>query len=330
MSIYKPKGSKRYYVRFSIGGRKIRKSARTIDRKEAEEYEQELRQQAWREAHLKDKPSYTFAKLANEWLDQSVKKSLSTDEGILKWLSPRLKGWLIKDINRLKILELRKEKAHESSKSTANRHMALLRSMLNIAEEWGWIERAPKVPMYRIVKTEPRWITKAEFGKLYQELPPHLQALALFAVNTGLRKTPLVEMRRSWIHKDHVAIPARYMKDGQSFPLNLNDVSRGVLENETGEDYVFTYKGNRIRQTNTKAWGKALSRAGIDNFRWHDLRSTWASWHVQAGTPLPVLQRLGPWKSYEMVLRYAHLAPDHVASYADNVSEKPPRLRVVK
>ena len=330
MSIYRQKSSKSYYIRFSIGGRKIRKSARTTNRKEAEEYEQELRKQVWREIQLGASPNYTFAKLANEWLDQSTKKSLSTDEGILKWLRPRLKGWLIKDIGRIKILELRKEKAHDSSKSTANRHMALLRAMLNMAEAWGWIEHAPKVPMYRVIKSEPRWLTKDEFVRLHQELPAHLQALALIAVNTGLRKTPLVEMRRSWIHGNHVTIPARYMKDGKPFGLSLNKVAKSVLDSLPGEDYVFTYKGNRIRQTNTKAWRKALKRAGIDNFRWHDLRSTWASWHVMAGTPLPVLQRLGPWKSYEMVLCYAHLAPDHVASYADNVAVQPPRLRVVK
>ena len=330
MSVYKQKGSTNYYIRFSVGGRKIRKSARTADRKEAEEFEQELRKQAWRELHLKDKPNYTFAKLANEWLEQSTKKSLCTDVFILKWLSPKLKGVLIKDINRVRIIELRKEKTREASKSTANRYMALLRAMLNAAEEWGWIERAPKVPMYRVAKKEPRWITKDEFSRLYQELPSHLQALALLAVNTGLRKTPLVEMRRSWIHGNHVTIPARYMKDGKPFGLSLNKAAKDLLDSLPGEDYVFTYKGHRIVQTNTKAWHKALARAGIDNFRWHDLRSTWASWHVQAGTPLPVLQRLGPWKSYEMVLRYAHLAPDHVASYAENVAVQPPRLRVVK
>ncbi|WP_215852633.1 tyrosine-type recombinase/integrase [Acidithiobacillus ferrooxidans] len=46
---------------------------------------------------------------------------------------------------------------------------------------------------------------------------------------------------------------------------------------------------------------------------WHGLRHTWASWHVQAGTPLAVLKGLGGWASLEMVQRYAHLSPDHTA-----------------
>lgn len=60
-------------------------------------------------------------------------------------------------------------------------------------------------------------------------------------------------------------------------------------------------------------------RAGIENFRWHDLRHTWASWHVQSGTPLNVLQELGGWESVEMVQRYAHLGRSHLAAYADNL-----------
>lgn len=330
MSIYKPKGTSNFHTRFSIGGKETRRSCRTTDRRKAEEYEHTLREQVWRQVQLGASPDRTYDELALEWLDQSTKKSLATDAALMKWLNPRLTGMLVREINRAKIIELRKDKTKESSKSTANRHMALLRAMLNAGLEWGWIEHAPKVPMYRIIKKEPRWITKDEFARLYHELPSHLQALALVAVNTGLRKTPLVEMRRSWIHGNHVTIPARYMKDGKPFGLPLNDVTRGVVDSQPGKDFVFTYKGKRITQTNTKAWHKALRRAGIENFRWHDLRSTWASWHVQAGTPLPVLQRLGPWKSYEMVLRYAHLAPDHVASHANNVAVQPPRLRVVR
>jgi len=67
------------------------------------------------------------------------------------------------------------------------------------------------------------------------------------------------------------------------------------------------------------AWRNALSRAGIENFRWHDLRHTWASWHVQNGTSLQELQVLGGWASLEMVLRYAHLSGDHLKAAADRV-----------
>jgi integrase len=72
-----------------------------------------------------------------------------------------------------------------------------------------------------------------------------------------------------------------------------------------------------VARCSTKAWKAALARAGIEKtFRWHDLRHTWASWHVQSGTPLQELMELGSWASYEMVLRYAHLAADHLQGAA--------------
>lgn len=77
---------------------------------------------------------------------------------------------------------------------------------------------------------------------------------------------------------------------------------------------------NRLTQVNTKAWRAALKRAGIADFRWHDLRHTWASWHVQAGTPLHALQELGGWECAEMVRRYAHLSSEHLAVYAERMS----------
>jgi len=84
--------------------------------------------------------------------------------------------------------------------------------------------------------------------------------------------------------------------------------------------HVFSFRGKPIVQVSTKAWYAALKRAGIEDFRWHDLRHTWASWHMQNGTPLFALQELGGWSSTEMVRRYAHLAANHLAPYAERLS----------
>ena len=63
-----------------------------------------------------------------------------------------------------------------------------------------------------------------------------------------------------------------------------------------------------------------MKRAGIDNFRWHDLRHTWASWLAQQGAPMNVLQELGGWESEEMVRRYAHLSKPQLLQHAELVS----------
>lgn len=67
------------------------------------------------------------------------------------------------------------------------------------------------------------------------------------------------------------------------------------------------------------AWERSLRRAGIEAFRLHDLRHTWASWHVMSGTSLQELMEQGGRKSYEMVLRYAHLAPEHLSAAVQRI-----------
>ncbi|AHW87592.1 phage integrase [Klebsiella michiganensis HKOPL1] len=62
-----------------------------------------------------------------------------------------------------------------------------------------------------------------------------------------------------------------------------------------------------------------LKKAGIEDFRFHDLRHTWASWLVQAGVPLSALQEMGGWESIEMVKKYAHLSPTHLLIYAQKL-----------
>ena len=101
----------------------------------------------------------------------------------------------------------------------------------------------------------------------------------------------------------------------------LNAEAVALISKQVGKHLtrVFSFRGKPIIQVSTKAWYTALARAGITGFRWHDLRHTWASWHVQSGTPLFALQELGGWASTEMVRRYAHLAAEHLAPYAERL-----------
>ncbi|HVF83555.1 MAG TPA: tyrosine-type recombinase/integrase, partial [Sphingomicrobium sp.] len=71
----------------------------------------------------------------------------------------------------------------------------------------------------------------------------------------------------------------------------LNDVALGVLERQRGKHrtHVFTYQGERLRSANTRTWRAALRSCGIEDFRWHDLRHTWASWLRQNDVPTWVL-----------------------------------------
>lgn len=74
-----------------------------------------------------------------------------------------------------------------------------------------------------------------------------------------------------------------------------------------------------MRVDDNSAWNTGKRRAGITDFRFHDLRHTWASWLVQADVPLSSLQEMGGRESIEMVQRYAHLAPNHLTEHARQI-----------
>ncbi len=141
---------------------------------------------------------------------------------------------------------------------------------------------------------------------------------------TGLRWSQVDLARRvAWIHPDQA-------KARKAITVPLSDTAIAVLRRQHANprapecaDSVFTYRGRPVYQTATAAWAKALQRAGLSDFRWHDLRHTWASWHVQRGTPLQVLKELGGWETMEMVQRYAHLSADHLAQWVTPLTAEP-------
>lgn len=92
--------------------------------------------------------------------------------------------------------------------------------------------------------------------------------------------------------------------------------SRGKHKSRADEPGGSTHLFLMTKGAYTVAWQKALKRAGIENFRWHDLRHTWASWLAQKGAPLTDIQEMGGWETYAMVKRYAHLLPAHMAHHA--------------
>src|ERR1043165_7744306 len=163
--------------------------------------------------------------------------------------------------------------------------------------------------MFREPSRRVRWLTHEEAARLIHELPEHQAEMVRFALATGLRQANVgrlewsqIDMQRhvAWIHADQA-------KARKAIAVPLNDDAVAVIRRQIGKHQirVFTFGGKPVREVNTLAFRQALRRAGIANFRWHDLRHTWASWHVQAGTTLYELQELGGWSSAEMVRRYA-------------------------
>jgi integrase len=278
-------------------------------------------------AKLGEKPKYTWDDAAYRWLMETQhKKTHLEDVSKIGWLQQFFRGKYLNELTRDDIAKVAEVKSKATSPATANRLLAVVRAILRKAAlDWEWIEKPPVVKLYRLSKRRVRYLTPAQANVLLRELPEHLADMAKFSLATGLRKANVTKLE--WSQVDitrHVAwIHADQAKAGKPIHVTLNATAMEVLTKQIGKHRtsVFTYKGNPVVQVNTKAWYKALRRAGIEDFRWHDLRHTWASWLTQQGVPLNVIQEMGAWESAEMVRRYAHLAPEQFAKHARIVDD---------
>ncbi len=315
-----------WWVRFTApNGKRIRQSTGTPDKQAAQEYHDRLKAKWWRIAKLGKRPDYLWQDAVIKWLKEKAhKSSLKKDREIFRWVDPYLRDKLLTEINRQVLDEIAERKANEATRSTANRYMALIRAVLRRAVyEWEWTDKAPKVPMYPGKTKRIRWITREEAEGLLALLPKHQAAMARFGLATGLRQRNVcrlewsqVDLKRrvAWIHPDQA-------KCKKAIGIALNGEAMAVLRGQIGKhhQFVFVFRGRPVWWVNTHTWRKAVRRAGLTDFRWHDLRHTWASWHVQAGTPLSVLQEMGGWESPEMVQRYAHLNAEHMLPHAERI-----------
>jgi integrase len=307
--------------------RPLQVSTGTSNFREAQEFLDRLKVERWKQDKLGLKPRHRWEDAVLKFLDETThKRSQSKDIGILKWLHPQLGGKWLDEVDRQLIDRIKAARLKEGSASTANRYLAVIRSILRKAHyEWEWLDHIPKVSLFREPGGRIRSLTYEEFARLHAELPPHLADMALFTVATGLRQANVakLEWQEVSVERKHACIPAHKFKTGEPHAVPLNEIALSVLVAQVGKHptHVFTFRGKPVTNVSTKAWWAALERAGIEDFRWHDLRHTFATWHRQAGTPTHELQRLGGWKTLVMVERYAHVAPEGLqvaASRLDN------------
>ena len=332
MSLYKRKDSSLWWVKISHAAGCLQQSTGTADKRKAQEFHDKLKASLWDQQKLGVKRQYSWQEAVVRYLaETSHKASTAADKSHLRWLDGHLKDLSLQDISRDLVQAITAARIAEGvTNATVNRTMEIVRAILRkAAYDWEWLEKVPRVRLLKEPKRRIRWLTKKEAGRLIGELPPHLAAMTRFSLETGLRQGNVMGLqwsqvdltrRTAWIHPDQA-------KARRAIPVPLSATAVIVLREQVGKhtQNVFTYRGKPVQQVNTKAWTNALRRAGIRDFRWHDLRHTWASWHVQSGTPLHVLQELGGWESVEMVRRYAHLSSEHLTAYVDRMSG-PPQL----
>jgi len=306
-------------------GRRVRQSTGTGDREEAKALVAKLKVEAFKEAHFGVKPKRSWQEAVVRYLE--VKKSLRSSRDvrrICRVLDPYLGRKLLPEINGDVVWSVCQRLGERKiAPATINRYLATIRAILRMArDEWQWIDNFPKIKLLAGEVQRDRWLTREEADRLIAACSPHMAAIARFALATGCRASEItglewgrvdLERKTAWLNRTKNGTP-------RGVPLNRDAVA--ILASVRGQNsqYCFTYNGQPILWgvCNT-AWLEAVKRAKLTDFRFHDLRHTWASWHRQAGTSTDELKDLGGWKSRVMVDRYAKFATENLSNAAARI-----------
>jgi integrase len=220
---------------------------------------------------------------------------------------------------KAKLLAVEKSRRGRAlSTASINRPLALIRHLLRLAhEEWEVLPAVPRIKLEKEAQGRLRWLTPEEatilLTKCREQKNPTLADLVELALYTGMRQGELLGLTWGSVDRSRGVVLLEVTKSGRRREVPLNGPADAVLARRAGdgkaEGLVF---GTTSWDAFRKHWEAALEAAKLADFHFHDLRHTFASWAVQKGATLPEVKDLLGHSTLAMVMRYAHLAPEHL------------------
>ncbi|MBI2060177.1 MAG: site-specific integrase [Nitrospirae bacterium] len=274
----------------------------------------------------------SFSEFADRYLEtwsrpHKAAKSHERDKGILD--DNHFRGFfgkkLLSDITRKDIeayitrrLDDSSRKGGSVKRDTVNRELAVLKHMFTKAVEWGELEQntAHKIKPLKGAPGRLQYLKLEEARKLLAECSaspsPHLFPIVLTALHTGGRRGEVLSMRWEQVDFDNRAIKIVATKNNTVRIVPMTDEARECLSKKPHHiksDLVFFNPEGKELDNFKLSWASALKRAGLEGFRFHDLRHTYASWLAINGVDILTIKELLGHKDIKMTLRYAHLSP---------------------
>lgn len=200
-----------------------------------------------------------------------------------------------------------------SSPATANKKLTLLRSIFNKAKVWGYFygdNPCLQIKKMTEVSQRRRYLSLDEIKRLLDNTHPRLYPVVVCALMTGMRKGEILRLSWENIDWEQGIIHIRKAKSGRSREIPIATMLREVLAGFPGERQGLTFELPEIMIR--RYFARALKGASISDFRFHDLRHTFASHYLMRTQNLPALQSLLGHSTPLLTLRYAHLSRPHI------------------
>ncbi|HPH53970.1 MAG TPA: site-specific integrase [Bacteroidales bacterium] len=320
MSVYfeeRKDGSKAWFYDFSHNGVRYRKVAGRT-RTEAERVQAKVRTQVFNEEYQltnQKRDPYLAAFADTYLLHRQHMSSVKRDKLSVKHLKSFFKKQTLGSITGNDVrLYINQRLAEKSKPATINRELACLKHMYTCALDWEEAKNI-KRPTIKTLPEPPgrtRYLSEAEAAALLENLPLFLRLIVFTALNTGLRRSEILTLLWSKVHIDDAINPFLDIvgkgRKQRFVPLNQDMVNLLTSMDRTGDDFVFHGLHNRPLKYFKEIWQRALKKSEITDFRFHDLRHTFASHFLMKGGDLLSLKEILGHSSLKMVERYAHLA----------------------
>ena len=200
--------------------------------------------------------------------------------------------------------------------------------MFTKAVEWGMVEEELR-KCIRKVKLLPennrrlRYLLPEECQRLIDSCDEHLKPIVITALNTGLRKGEIFNLKWENIDTEtgFILLNQAQTKNSERKEIPMNQTLLKTLKGIPRQfEYVFAnpLTGNRYNDVK-RSFTTALKKAEIRDFKFHDMRHCFASWLVMGGIDLTTVKELMGHKDFKMTLRYSHLAPSHKIKAVDTL-----------
>lgn len=323
-----------YWIRYAgLDGRMIYESTKSDKFKDAEALLIK-RKQAIREGkqpEIKRIGNHNFNELAETYLSWINRRQISARVKcyIINQLCNIFGNLPLRRFNTATVEQLQTDLINRGLKnSSCNKILNVLKHMFTKATEWEMVEsevlkRVRKVKLLQDTGKRLRYLSKEECQSLIDSCDPHLKPIVITALNTGMRKGEILNLRWDQVDLRHGFILLSVTKNGERREIPINKTLEAVFLDKSlirrlDVPYVFydPVTGKPYRDIK-RSFNSAVKRSKIQDFHFHDLRHTFASHLVMAGVDLTTVKELLGHKDIKMTLRYAHLAPSHKVKAVD-------------